>query len=198
MGLLSSIMKSPEPSFTPKKMPKIVFYWSRPLEVYRKDVYNSYLRPHRLARSRTPGFQSGNTGSNPVGDVIFSKVYPWREGREALGGCFSDMNMRQGSRISFRIFASLKKFLNQVKEILFRPQISLTSLLQRHTPIPGKIAVYFLRGWQVLPENCRGLQMPSPWWAFTRCRGFKCLRPGGLSTRAKTSDSEQAHTRNAV
>ncbi len=31
--------------------------------------YNKLLRPHRLARSRTPGFQSGNTGSNPVGDT---------------------------------------------------------------------------------------------------------------------------------
>jgi hypothetical protein len=26
-------------------------------------------RPHRLARSRTPGFQPGNTGSNPVGAI---------------------------------------------------------------------------------------------------------------------------------
>jgi hypothetical protein len=27
------------------------------------------LRPHRLARSRTPAFHAGNTGSNPVGDA---------------------------------------------------------------------------------------------------------------------------------
>ena len=26
--------------------------------------------PHRLVRSRTPGFQPGNTGSNPVGAII--------------------------------------------------------------------------------------------------------------------------------
>lgn len=26
-------------------------------------------RPHRLARSRTPAFHAGNTGSNPVGDA---------------------------------------------------------------------------------------------------------------------------------
>ena len=27
------------------------------------------LGPHRLVRPRTPDFHSGNTGSNPVGDV---------------------------------------------------------------------------------------------------------------------------------
>ncbi len=27
-------------------------------------------RPHRLARSRTPAFHAGNTGSNPVGDAM--------------------------------------------------------------------------------------------------------------------------------
>lgn len=27
------------------------------------------LRPHRLAWPRTPAFQAGNTGSNPVGDA---------------------------------------------------------------------------------------------------------------------------------
>ena len=26
--------------------------------------------PHRLVRSRTPGFQPGNTGSNPVGAIF--------------------------------------------------------------------------------------------------------------------------------
>ena len=31
------------------------------------------FRPHRLARSRTPAFHAGNTGSNPVGDA---KDYP--------------------------------------------------------------------------------------------------------------------------
>jgi|WetSurMetagenome_2_1015567.scaffolds.fasta_scaffold02806_3 hypothetical protein len=29
----------------------------------------SAFRPHRLARSRTPAFHAGNTGSNPVGDA---------------------------------------------------------------------------------------------------------------------------------
>ena len=30
-----------------------------------------YLRPHGLARSKTPGFHPGNRGSNPLGDAIF-------------------------------------------------------------------------------------------------------------------------------
>ncbi len=29
------------------------------------------LRPHRLARSRTPAFHAGNAGSNPAGDATF-------------------------------------------------------------------------------------------------------------------------------
>ncbi len=35
------------------------------------------MRPHRLARPRTPPFQGGNTGSNPVGDakILFSFLY---------------------------------------------------------------------------------------------------------------------------
>ena len=32
------------------------------------------LRPHRLAWPRTPAFQAGNTGSNPVGDT--RRFYP--------------------------------------------------------------------------------------------------------------------------
>ena len=33
------------------------------------------VRPHRLARPRTPAFHAGDTGSNPVGDAIsFSAV----------------------------------------------------------------------------------------------------------------------------
>ncbi len=31
------------------------------------------MRPHRLVRPRTPVFQAGNTGSNPVGDANLSK-----------------------------------------------------------------------------------------------------------------------------
>ena len=27
--------------------------------------------PHRLARSRTPGFHPGDRGSNPLGDAIY-------------------------------------------------------------------------------------------------------------------------------
>ena len=30
------------------------------------------MRPHRLVRPRTPPFQGGDTGSNPVGDATFS------------------------------------------------------------------------------------------------------------------------------
>ena len=30
-------------------------------------------RPHRLARSRTPAFHAGNTGSNPVGDATLQR-----------------------------------------------------------------------------------------------------------------------------
>ena len=30
--------------------------------------------PHRLARSRTSAFHADNTGSNPVGDAIFTRV----------------------------------------------------------------------------------------------------------------------------
>ena len=30
--------------------------------------------PHRLVRSRTPGFQPGNTGSNPVGAIAMGAV----------------------------------------------------------------------------------------------------------------------------
>ncbi len=33
------------------------------------DTSDLTLRPHRLARSRTPAFHAGNTGSNPVGDA---------------------------------------------------------------------------------------------------------------------------------
>ena len=32
-----------------------------------------YLRPHRLAWSRTPAFHAGNSGSNPLGDAIIYK-----------------------------------------------------------------------------------------------------------------------------
>lgn len=31
-------------------------------------------RPHRLVRPRTPAFQAGNTGSNPVGDASIKKA----------------------------------------------------------------------------------------------------------------------------
>ena len=31
--------------------------------------------PHRLVRSRTPAFQAGNTGSNPVGDTSVSNDF---------------------------------------------------------------------------------------------------------------------------
>ena len=36
----------------------------------RSIKYPEILRPHRLAWPRTPAFQAGNTGSNPVGDAI--------------------------------------------------------------------------------------------------------------------------------
>ena len=31
------------------------------------------LCPHRLVRPRTPAFQAGNTGSNPVGDATIEQ-----------------------------------------------------------------------------------------------------------------------------
>ncbi len=39
---------------------------SRTLKLFQTEA----LRPHRLVWPRTPAFQAGNTGSNPVGDTI--------------------------------------------------------------------------------------------------------------------------------
>ena len=46
--------------------------YSRPLSVLCHQN-----RPHRLGRSRTPGFQPGNRGSNPLGAIgIFDLRFP--------------------------------------------------------------------------------------------------------------------------
>lgn len=45
----------------------------RPIPCFRR------FRPHRLVRSRTPGFHPGNTGSNPVG-VTLSENHAFERG----------------------------------------------------------------------------------------------------------------------
>src|SRR5579862_9060853 len=37
-----------------------------------REAQSFHPRPRRLARPRTPAFHVGNTGSNPVGDALFT------------------------------------------------------------------------------------------------------------------------------
>ncbi len=66
----------------PPRQFKSCLTWGRNLTIIRRKVFwpkgpeygpliikTSYRRPHRLARPRTPAFQAGSTGSNPVGDA---------------------------------------------------------------------------------------------------------------------------------
>ena len=38
----------------------------------KEKTFCRIMRPHRLARSRTPDFHSGDRGSNPLGDAMIN------------------------------------------------------------------------------------------------------------------------------
>ena len=42
---------------------------------WKQLVWSNFGWPHRLGRSRTPGFQPGNRGSNPLGAICVPAAY---------------------------------------------------------------------------------------------------------------------------